>query len=325
MRAMSASPAAVLRATLHELHGAAAELERWTATPLTKRGRRRVARYELCVRRADQPRVERHEWVGKTYARPEDGQRVAALVRQLAASGCGERGGFVTARVLGYHASCGLLLLSYEPGESVTKAIVRDTGVVLGAIGRALAVLHTVSVASNRTTDAHTVLLDLTPRIAELAGQFAGAAALLHAQLGRLAGAAPRRSAPPALLHGDLGLAQLLWRSGTLVILDFDEWTRGDPALDLGTFLTQLRRLTVRKPGKLPSFDGMRSAVLEAYQRWSSDADVVQRVAWYERATLLRKIHSLVFDVTRHPEPDALRQRQIEAQRLLELCERDAG
>ena len=47
------------------------------------------------------------------------------------------------------------------------------------------------------------------------------------------------------------------------------------------------------------------------------DPGLPARTAWYERATLLRKIHSLLTDTTRHPEPEALRRRQGEAVRLL--------
>jgi len=331
---MSAAPAAlqrddvhaVLRTTLYDLHGPAAELEDWTAAPLTKRGRQRVVRYQLCVRLADASQVERYEWVGKSYARPEEGQRVATLLQQLSEAGTEPRGAFVIPHVLAYHAARGLLLLSYEAGESVTKAIARDASVVLGAIGRALAALHSVPVAADCLTDPRTVLADLKPRVRDLAGRFPEAGTLLHGHLGLLRGDPPRLPTSPALLHGDLGMAQLLWRDDALVVLDFDEWTRGDPALDLGTFLTQLRRLTLRKPEKLPRFDGMRSAVLQAYRRRSTDdADLEHRVAWYERATLLRKIHSLAFDVTRHPEADALRRRQVEAQRLLEQYQSDAS
>ena len=74
---------AVLGAMLRELHGPAARLERWTATPLTKRGRHRVVRYELRVRVANEPQVRHYQWVGKFYARPEEGERVATVLQDL--------------------------------------------------------------------------------------------------------------------------------------------------------------------------------------------------------------------------------------------------
>jgi len=44
---------------------------------------------------------------------------------------------------------------------------------------------------------------------------------------------------------------------------------------------------------------------------------LAQRVAWYEQIALARKIHSLTFDRTRHPEAEAIGQRQGEAIQLL--------
>ena len=121
------------------------------------------------------------------------------------------------------------------------------------------------------------------------------------------------------VLHGDLGPAQLLWSAGRPVLLDFDRCTMGDVALDLGSFLTQLRRITLRKPGKLPDFAAMRVLLLDAYARGApADAGLDRRVTWYEAAVLLRKVHQLIFDTTRHPEADAIRRRREEASRLLE-------
>jgi len=118
-----------------------------------------------------------------------------------------------------------------------------------------------------------------------------------------------------------VNLVQLLWNAGRIVVLDFDDCTRGDPALDLGNLLTQLRRLTLRKPGKLPDFTSLRRGILAAYQACARhEPGLAQRVAWYEQTALVGKIHSLTFDRTRHPEAEAIRRRQAEAMRLL-TCE----
>jgi hypothetical protein len=70
----------------------------------------------------------------------------------------------------------------------------------------------------------------------------------------------------------------------------------------------------------LPDFAAARAGVLDAYRRWSPrDPGLEARVDWFQRATLLRKIHRLAFNITRHPGPEGLRQRQIEAARLLEV------
>src|SRR5439155_12842583 len=212
-----------------------------------------------------------------------------------------------------------LLLLSYESGESVVKAIAAEGAHVLAAMGRALAALHAAPVTPATVTGPAAVLAGLQGRIMELCSRFPAEAASLQRWRVRL----ERETAPPppttsSFLHGDLGLVQLRWQAGTIVFLDFDDGTRGDPALDLGNLLTQLRRLTLRKPGKLPDFATARTTILDAYQRSSPrDPGLAPRVAWYEQIALVRKIHSLTFDRTRHPEAEAIRQRQGEAIHLL--------
>jgi len=307
-----------LAAALRAVHGADGTVETWSAHPLSKRGRHRVVRYDVQARMPGGPEVQHHQWVGKFYERDEDACAVATTLRELTASGCGARGGFVVPRVLAYHAPRRLLLLSYEPGESVVKAIAAEGPHVLAAIGRALAGLHAAPVAPVAVTGLGAVLGDLRRRIAELRSRFPADAASLQRLGVRLEGEAAPPPTTSSFLHGDLGLVQLRWQAGTIVFLDFDDCARGDPALDLGNLLTQLRRLTLRKPGKLPDFAAARATILDAYRRSSpDDPGLAQRVAWYEQIALVRKIHSLTFDRTRHPEADAIQQRQAEAIDLL--------
>ncbi len=274
-------------------------------------------RYDIQARAAGGADVQHYQWVGKFYERDEDACGVATTLRELAASGYGARG-FVVPSVLAYDAPRRLLLLSYEPGESVVKAIAAEGAHVLAAMGRALAALHAAPVTPATVTGPAAVLADLHGRIVELCSRFPAEAASLQRWCIRL----EREAAPPlaaaSFLHGDLGLVQLRWQAGTIVFLDFDDCTRGDPALDLGNLLTQLRRLTLRKPGKLPDFGTARTTILDAYQRASpDDPGLAERVAWYEQIALVRKIHSLTFDLTRHPEAEAIRQRRAEATGLL--------
>ena len=310
---------AVLSATLRQIHGADARLEGWTEHPFLKHGKRRTARYDLDARSGGEPQVSHYQWVGKFYERNDDARKVATVLGELAATHCGARGGFVVPRVVACHDPYGLLLLTYETGESISKATARDGPSVLAAIGRALAVLHAAPVIPDGITGPATVLGEARQRIADLCARFPAKAAVLRRLLIRLESQTPAATATSSFLHGDLGPSQLLWQHDRVVFLDFDKCTRGDPALDLGSLLTQLRRLTLRKPGKLPDFTSLRRAMLDAYQRWPShDPGLAERVAWYEQVVLVRKIHALEFDTTRHPEAEAIRQRQAEAARLLD-------
>jgi aminoglycoside phosphotransferase (APT) family kinase protein len=313
----------VLAAALREVHGVDARLETWSADPL-KRGKRRVMRYDLQARVTRGADPQRYQWVGKLYERDEDARAVAAILGKLVAVHWGPRGGFVVPRVVAYHASRRLLLLTYESGESVTKAIARDAPAALEGVGRALAVLHAAPITGVAITGPEAVMGDVSQRIADLSARFPSDAPALERVLTALSREAPAL-ATLSFLHGDLGLAQLLWSAGRVVVLDFDTCTRGDPALDLGNLLIQLRRLTLRKPGKLPGFEGLRAGLLDAYRRWGRhDPGLGRRVVWYEQVALVRKTHSLAFDTTRHPEAEVIQERHAEAMRLLEVCGRYA-
>ena len=320
----------VLSAALRLMRGPDASLEDWSAQPLTKHGKQRVVRYDLRARAASG--AVAYQWVGKLYEDDGAARRVATVLRQLAASDCGARGEMALPSVVAYDASRRLLLLTYEAGESVVSAIAHQHGPVVPAIGRALAALHGTPVSLEAITSPADVLDDLRPRVTELCARFRAHAGALRYTLTRLEEEIPPASAAPSFLHGDFGTANLLWRPGSgprpLVVLDFDRCTRGDPAFDLGHLLAQLRRVTVRKPGKLPEFASLHGAILDAYQRWSPpDPTLGRRVAWYEQTTLVGKIHVLAFDLTRHPEPDARQRRQVEAGELLQCLAngRDSG
>src|SRR5438093_1571925 len=83
----------------------------------------------------------------------------------------------------------------------------------------------------------------------------------------------------------------------------------------IGRALATLHSLPIA-PTRILSPD----AVLGSYARWSpADSRLESRVAWYERATLLRKIHGLLFSKSRDQHPEAVRQRQAEAVQLMRM------
>ena len=309
---------AVLGAVLREVHGADARLADWSACPVSKRGKHRALRYDLDARIAGEPEIRRYQWVGKFYERDDEARKVARSLRELAATDCGARGGLVLPGVVAYHAPCRLLLLTYETGASVVRAIAEHGALVLQAIGRALAALHTTPVTLDTTVSPATLLGGLRKKIALLGARFPGQTDDLRTALNKLERHTPAAPATPSAVHGDLGPSQLLWQTGRVVVLDFDKCARGDPALDLGNLLTQLRRLTLRKPGKLPEFASLRQTILDSYQRWSPfDPGLDERVAWYKQITLVRKIRFLASDTIRHKGAEVMRRRRAEAFRLL--------
>jgi len=307
---------AVLVAALREAYGNGARLVGWAAFPLTKRGKHRSVHYQLRV--AGVPRVHHVQWAGKFYDSAADAFRVARVLREVAPTDRGARGALVIPSLIAYDPARRLVLSKYEPGESIVAALARRDGPVVRTLGRVVAALHGAQVGDAPITSPASLLEELRPRIVDLAARFRGAGAPLWRVLIALERLTPPLPARPAFVHGDLGPSQMLWRRGKVVVLDFDKWTRGDPASDLGNLLTQLRRITLRRPGKLPAFAGLRSGLLDAYQYWTApDPGLARRVAWYERLALLRKAHFLASNTTRHEQPEALRQRRTEAMRLL--------
>ena len=317
---------AVLTQALREVHGTDVHLEAWTSdAQFTEHGKKRVVRYDLEVRMAGLPQPQCYSWVGKYYEDEEKALLVASVLRIIGGSDAARAAGLVVPTVLPYHPPSHLLFLTYEYGESVATAISRETGIILATMGRALAALHGMRITPPTTTSPETVLVDLRPKVEELSSWLPGEGSRLRRAFAQLEDQTPRPASPTSFVHNDFGPANLLWRAGELVVLDFDRCTRGDPALDLGNFLVQLRRSSIRHPERLINFALARRALLEEYGRWcSSDHILEDRVAWYERAIVLRKIHRL-WDETKNPEPED-DERQIPVrQRLLSVFLEDSG
>ena len=310
---------AVLTGALRRLEGVDAHLEGWVADDhFTEYGNRRVVRYDLEARVAGVPHVRRYRWLGKFYEHDDDARRVATLLTAIAAPDGRDRIGLEVPSVLAYDAPRQFLLLTYEPGESVSSAIARDTEPILVAMGRALATLHALPIAPARTISPADLVDDIRPRIRDLCGRFPTEADSLQKAFASLERDAPPPRRSPSLVHGDFGPANLLWRDGRIVVLDFDKCARGDPAADLGNLFAQLFRMTIRKPEKLRDFPSARATVLETYRRRSrADSTLDPRVAWYERATLLRKVHRLAFSRSRPSDAESMQRREAEAVQLI--------
>ena len=94
-----------------------------------------------------------------------------------------------------------------------------------------------------------------------------------------------------------------------VVVLDFDKCTRGDAAQDLGNLSLQLRRcVLLKKHGIELDFPSLQRPILDAYQRSSPpDPHLPQRIPWYEKVTLIRKIHFLSRAADAYKRAEAIR------------------
>jgi hypothetical protein len=118
---------------------------------------------------------------------------------------------------------------------------------------------------------------------------------------------------PPKAVHRDFYADQVLVKDKKVYLLDFDLYTLGDPALDVGNFLGHLTELALRL-GNLDLFTELEQSFESAYLTLNHEV-TRERVQVYKTLTLARHL----FISTQF----AARQAFTEA--LLELCEQRLG
>jgi aminoglycoside phosphotransferase (APT) family kinase protein len=127
--------------------------------------------------------------------------------------------------------------------------------------------------------------------------------------------------APPTFIHGDLKLEHLLVTETGMALIDFDTCGRGDPALDAGTFLADLRLwyAVYHQPG----LEKAQGKFLEGYAPGAP-------AAWLVRARLYEAIELVKMAARRLPLFDehwpALMESLVrDARRVMEGVEADLG
>lgn len=94
-------------------------------------------------------------------------------------------------------------------------------------------------------------------------------------------------SCTPTMIHRDFYHAHVFWNGERIWILDFDELSVGDPALDVGHFLAQLEVEAHRQTGRWGSFAELGARFAEAY-REAASADPGPRLPFYRAYTFLK-------------------------------------
>ncbi len=89
----------------------------------------------------------------------------------------------------------------------------------------------------------------------------------------------------PTYMHGDLKIEHLLVTESGLTLIDFDTCRLGDPALDVGTFLADLR--LCYSIYNLPGVEGAQKHFLEGYCSGAPDERLV-RARLYEAVELVK-------------------------------------
>ncbi len=186
-------------------------------------------------------------------------------------------------------------------GTEVLRMGTDPTSTELGAAATALADLH-LSAAALADTPERTGAQEavkaakraatISAYVPELADETTSAAQGLCAAL------AASRPHSPRPAHGSYKPSQLLYRSGSVLLVDFDQFCLADPALDLGYFLAYLRPpgIWYHRSGTRSWFDAAAATFLTAYgaaaraggMRDEELEGVLRRCHVYEAALLFK-------------------------------------
>lgn len=94
----------------------------------------------------------------------------------------------------------------------------------------------------------------------------------------------------PAMMHRDFSHAHVLWNGERIWIVDFDELSIGDPALDVGHFLAHLEYEAHRRSGGTGAFAALAGRFLRAY-REEAHVDPQPRLSFHRAYTFLKLAH----------------------------------
>jgi aminoglycoside phosphotransferase (APT) family kinase protein len=111
--------------------------------------------------------------------------------------------------------------------------------------------------------------------------------ALTRARGVLLAASEAARSYAPAMIHRDYYYAHVLWNGARIWVVDFDELSVGDPALDVGHFLAQLEYEAYRRTRRPDAFTEL-GALFENRYREGSACDLRARLPFHRACTLLK-------------------------------------
>ena len=201
-------------------------------------GKRCVIEYWIDLPGTDEERI-----IGKVY-RDQRGARVYQSLRRLhaaAAAGAQDRPRFLMAEPLVYYDDLGMLVQTAVPGMSLSHlGTDGDWTGAMRAVADNLAALHDLAVDAAPCTVAELAhklcrprpdeLVALRPELADEVDNIVEALALVDTT-----------GPGDCVVHGDLGLGQILFDGERAFFVDLDGLCRSHPALDVANFLVSLR------------------------------------------------------------------------------------
>lgn len=192
----------------------------------------------------------------------------------------------------------GLVLQEYVEGADLRHALSSGSGnVPLSLSAQWLARLHAspplaglkMMSLEHELSKVDQWCQEITPYLsATTVGQFLLAQTILH----RLASEMPPYT--PVMIHKDFYYANILWDGQQIWVLDFDQLSIGDPALDLGHFLAHLENLAYRTTSQERSFTEPAACFIHSYLEDAAyvgaqhAAPLLARLPFYKAYTFLK-------------------------------------
>jgi aminoglycoside phosphotransferase (APT) family kinase protein len=250
-----------------------------------KPGRRCTIAYELVGSAG-----ERVQLVGKLYRRPRLAKRVYAWSQELAAMAAEHRGALVPQPVA-YFPELGLTLHRRVGGADLRHALAAgDASEPLARSARWLAWLHRSEPLDElRVKPLEHELAKLERWCARVAPvlPLSGRARLAQARRRLVMRAKALGPRPLATIHRDLYYAHVLWDGRATWLIDLDQLSLGDPALDVGHFLAHLDTLALRTARDPGAYRDEGRAFVAAY-RSGGGADVEAALPLYRAYTFVK-------------------------------------
>ena len=277
-----------------------------------KPGRRCLIEYDVA-----QPSSELVTLVGKARARGAD-HATFDLLRELRRHGFDENAvdGICVPEPIAVVPELGLWLQCKVRGVSAMEGLAGANGLAVARrLAEAAHKLHVVDVPARREHTVADELRILHERLDALAAQrpdLGGVHRLgrLLAACDRLAATIPAPPPEPCGIHRDFYPDQVLVAGERLYLLDFDLYSHGDPALDIGNCIGHITEQAVRTRGD-PRALADREAALEDRFVALTGEQTRPAVRAYALLTLARHVSLSAQRVDR----------QSFTVRLLELCE----
>jgi aminoglycoside phosphotransferase (APT) family kinase protein len=232
--------------------------------------------------------------VGKIYEDWVKGERVYSVMQELARSGFGRDAtdGVRIPHPLGTIGALQMVVMEDAPGVPLSEALSSpQLRRHLRMAAQALAKLHRcppVTSGRDEKTSADWIsslergVAKAIPFQPDLTRAFTASLRKIREKARDL----PTHE--PVLVHGAFYLREILVRSHGVTIVDIDKVQKGDPALDAGNFLADLRWHGLLLGWTEERFRGHADTFLEAYGR-GSGAELMQRIDFYYHAFLLRR------------------------------------